>query len=171
MIAASRRRYKIVSIERAASFDGVPEVVEDLSRDGVPMAVATSKPHAYAAPILDALGLTDRFVHVAGPTHDGLEHSKRLMIAEALGALDTRAASPSGLDGPGMATSAYDLALIFRDAMADPVFADLVSHEPIEFPGYPMTADEIDYANALAGEQPVAVEARWVGREDVVMVP
>ena len=34
--------------------------------------------------------------------------------ARALGALDTRAATPSGLDGPGQSTSAYDLALFAR---------------------------------------------------------
>ena len=34
--------------------------------------------------------------------------------AKALGALDTRAATPSGLDGPGQSTSAYDLALFAR---------------------------------------------------------
>lgn len=75
-------------------------------------------------------------------------------LAAKLGAFDTRTASPSGLDGPGMATSAYDLALIFRDAMADPVFADLVSHGPIEFPGYPLTEQQIAHAQAIANERP-----------------
>lgn len=84
---------------------------------------------------------------------------KMNVLAAKLGALDTRTASPSGLDGPGMATSAYDLALIFRDAMADPVFADLVSHEPIEFPGYPLPPDEIAQANAIAAERPRAITA------------
>ncbi|WP_024793447.1 D-alanyl-D-alanine carboxypeptidase family protein [Tomitella biformata] len=84
---------------------------------------------------------------------------KMNLLAAQLGALDTRAATPSGLDGPGMATSAYDLALIFRDAMADPVFTDLVSHGPIEFPGYPMTEEEISYARAIASERPQAVNA------------
>ena len=84
---------------------------------------------------------------------------KMNILAANLGALDTRAATPSGLDGPGMTTSAYDLALIFRDAMADPVFADLVSHDPIEFPGYPMTEDQIAMANAIANERPRVITA------------
>ncbi len=56
--------------------------------------------------------------------------------AADLGALDTRAATPSGLDGPGMSTSAFDLATIFRADMRLPVFADAVHTEHIMFPGY-----------------------------------
>ncbi len=57
--------------------------------------------------------------------------------ARSLGALDTRTASVSGLDGPGMSTSAYDLALFFRAAMQNPTFAQLISTESVEFPGHP----------------------------------
>ncbi|MDZ7932295.1 MAG: D-alanyl-D-alanine carboxypeptidase family protein [Rhodococcus sp. (in: high G+C Gram-positive bacteria)] len=57
--------------------------------------------------------------------------------AAELGALDTRTATPSGLDGPGMASSAYDLALIYRAAMRNPTFAQLISTETVQFPGYP----------------------------------
>lgn len=58
-------------------------------------------------------------------------------MAASLGALDTRTASPSGLDGPGMSSSAYDLALFFRTAMQNPTFAQLISTETIDFPGHP----------------------------------
>ncbi|MHC1562371.1 D-alanyl-D-alanine carboxypeptidase family protein [Actinomycetospora sp. C-140] len=56
--------------------------------------------------------------------------------AHDLGALDTRAATPSGLDGPGMSTSAYDLASIFRVAMREQAFAQATSTTRIPFPGY-----------------------------------
>ncbi|HVL82888.1 MAG TPA: D-alanyl-D-alanine carboxypeptidase family protein [Pseudonocardia sp.] len=56
--------------------------------------------------------------------------------ARELGALDTRAATPSGLDGPGQATSAYDLALLVRAALRDPVFADLLATRGVDFPGH-----------------------------------
>jgi D-alanyl-D-alanine carboxypeptidase (penicillin-binding protein 5/6) len=56
--------------------------------------------------------------------------------ARRLGAFDTRPATPSGLDGPGMAASAYDLALLFRDAMRKPLFAETVALRDIPFPGY-----------------------------------
>jgi D-alanyl-D-alanine carboxypeptidase (penicillin-binding protein 5/6) len=57
-------------------------------------------------------------------------------LAHELGALDTRPATPSGLDGPGMASSAYDLALLFRVAMREPLFAQTIGLRSVPFPGY-----------------------------------
>lgn len=57
-------------------------------------------------------------------------------LAAELGALDTRAATPSGLDGPGMSTSAYDIALIFREAMEHEEIADAIATRSMDFPGY-----------------------------------
>jgi serine-type D-Ala-D-Ala carboxypeptidase (penicillin-binding protein 5/6) len=62
--------------------------------------------------------------------------AKMTVTAHELGALDTRPATPSGLDGPGMASSAYDLALIFRAAMREPLFAETTGLHSIPFPGY-----------------------------------
>jgi len=56
--------------------------------------------------------------------------------ARRFGALDTRAATPSGLDGPGMASSAYDLAVLFRVAMREPLFAQTIVTRSVVFPGY-----------------------------------
>jgi D-alanyl-D-alanine carboxypeptidase (penicillin-binding protein 5/6) len=57
--------------------------------------------------------------------------------AAALGAMSTRAVTPSGLDGPGGsgASTAHDLAVIFRAAMADPVFAQITAEPSAMFPG------------------------------------
>ena len=57
-------------------------------------------------------------------------------VASELGALDTRAATPSGLDGPGMTTSAYDQSLIFRAAMKYEEFAKAATTRSIQFPGH-----------------------------------
>jgi D-alanyl-D-alanine carboxypeptidase (penicillin-binding protein 5/6) len=57
-------------------------------------------------------------------------------LARQLGAADTRAATPSGLDGPGMSTSAYDLSIFFRVDMATPMLADAMSTRQMAFPGY-----------------------------------
>jgi D-alanyl-D-alanine carboxypeptidase (penicillin-binding protein 5/6) len=57
-------------------------------------------------------------------------------LAKEIGALDTRAATPSGLDGPGMTTSAYDQSLIFRAAMKHEEFAAAAKTRRIDFPGY-----------------------------------
>lgn len=57
-------------------------------------------------------------------------------LAQSLGTTSTVAASYSGLDAPGMSTSAYDMALIYQAAYNNPVFADIVSTEFTDFPGY-----------------------------------
>jgi serine-type D-Ala-D-Ala carboxypeptidase (penicillin-binding protein 5/6) len=56
--------------------------------------------------------------------------------AALLGAYGTNAASPSGLDGPGidMWSSPHDLAVIFRAAMANPVFAAITAQPTAVFP-------------------------------------
>lgn len=56
-------------------------------------------------------------------------------LASRLGATDTRVATPSGLDGPGMSTSAYDIGLFYRFAWQDPTFAKIVSTQTFDFPG------------------------------------
>ena len=56
--------------------------------------------------------------------------------AALLGAYGTNVGSPSGLDGPGidMWTSPHDLAVIFRAAMANPVFAQITAQPTAVFP-------------------------------------
>jgi D-alanyl-D-alanine carboxypeptidase (penicillin-binding protein 5/6) len=58
-------------------------------------------------------------------------------LAGKLGGHDTRAATPSGLDGPGMSTSAYDLGLFYRYAWQNAVFANVVATKTYDFPGHP----------------------------------
>jgi D-alanyl-D-alanine carboxypeptidase (penicillin-binding protein 5/6) len=55
--------------------------------------------------------------------------------AAGLGALDTLAKDPSGLDQPGQSSSAYDLALIGRAAMRLPDFRGYVATKHASFPG------------------------------------
>jgi D-alanyl-D-alanine carboxypeptidase (penicillin-binding protein 5/6) len=57
--------------------------------------------------------------------------------AASLGATNTHAATPSGLDGPGGsgASTAHDLAVIFRAAMANPMFAHITAEPSAMFPG------------------------------------
>ncbi|WP_431924303.1 D-alanyl-D-alanine carboxypeptidase family protein [Micromonospora wenchangensis] len=63
----------------------------------------------------------------------------REMNAEArrLGAWQTHAVTPSGLDGPGQFTSAYDLALIARVCFADPTFRRYALTERTQIPAQP----------------------------------
>jgi D-alanyl-D-alanine carboxypeptidase (penicillin-binding protein 5/6) len=58
-------------------------------------------------------------------------------LAARLGARDTHAATPSGLDGPGMSTSAYDLALVFGQVLSRPLLVELLGTRQADFPGFP----------------------------------
>jgi len=54
-------------------------------------------------------------------------------VADSLGALDTVAKNPSGLDAPGQVSSAYDLATIGRSALTMPYFREVVATTKHEF--------------------------------------
>jgi serine-type D-Ala-D-Ala carboxypeptidase (penicillin-binding protein 5/6) len=56
--------------------------------------------------------------------------------AASIGAVNTHAATPSGLDGPGGSglTTPRDLAIIFRAAMANPTFAQITAQPVAMFP-------------------------------------
>jgi D-alanyl-D-alanine carboxypeptidase (penicillin-binding protein 5/6) len=73
--------------------------------------------------------------HMLGGTDAAV--AKMNAKAAALGAAATHAGSPSGLNGPGIDgyTTPHDLALIFRAALANPVFAAITSAPSAPFPG------------------------------------
>ncbi len=79
-------------------------------------------------------------------------------LAGKLGGKDTRAATPSGLDGPGMSTSAYDIALFYRYAWENPTFADIVHTQTYNFPGRDGNPPyEIENDNKLLSNYPGAL--------------
>jgi len=89
-------------------------------------------------------------------------------LAAKLGARDTRVATPSGLDGPGMSTSAYDVGLFYRYAFNNPVFADIARTREYAFPDfagnpYPVENDVkllYNYPGALGGKTGYTDDAR-----------
>jgi serine-type D-Ala-D-Ala carboxypeptidase (penicillin-binding protein 5/6) len=78
-------------------------------------------------------------------------------LASKLGGHDTRAATPSGLDGPGMSTSAYDIGLFYRYAWQNPVFADIVATRTFDFPGRGDVGYQIENDNKLLDNYPGAM--------------
>ncbi|MEV0811428.1 serine hydrolase, partial [Micromonospora sp. NPDC050200] len=97
----------------------------------------------------------------------------REMNAEArrLGALQTHAVTPSGLDGPGQFTSAYDLALIARACFANPTFrryalterAQIPAQPALRKPGFQIQNENpliYDYPGALGGKTGFTERAR-----------
>ncbi|CQD24995.1 D-alanyl-D-alanine carboxypeptidase [Mycolicibacterium conceptionense] len=61
--------------------------------------------------------------------------------AAAIGARNTRASSPSGLDGPGWetVTTPHDLAVILRAALRYPLIAQIMRQPTAQFPGKTLT--------------------------------
>lgn len=76
--------------------------------------------------------------HALAQELGGDEATLRKVNAKAaeLGLRDTRAASYSGLDAPGMTTSVWDMGLAYRAAYRNPTFAAIVATEKYPFPGY-----------------------------------
>ncbi|MGY1608895.1 D-alanyl-D-alanine carboxypeptidase family protein [Geodermatophilus sp. SYSU D00700] len=84
----------------------------------------------------------------------GVEATVAAMNARALemGAFDTVAGTPSGLDVAGQSSSPYDLALFFRALVADPVTAALLVTPTAQMPGVEgrSTGFQIQNENPLA---------------------
>jgi D-alanyl-D-alanine carboxypeptidase (penicillin-binding protein 5/6) len=78
-------------------------------------------------------------------------------LAGKLGGHDTRVATPSGLDGPGMSTSAYDIGLFYRYAWQNPVFTDIVATRTFDFPGRGDVGYEVENDNKLLDNYPGAM--------------
>ena len=83
--------------------------------------------------------------------------NKLNVLAGQLGARDTRIATPSGLDGPGMSTSVYDLGLFYRYAWKNPVFANIVATRDFTFPGRDGSSYPIENDNKLLANYPGAL--------------
>ena len=102
--------------------------------------------------------------------------NKLNVLASKLGARDTRVATPSGLDGPGMSTSAYDIGLFYRYAWQNPIFTKIVATQSFPFPGrggagYPVENDNKlldNYPGAIGGKTGYTDDARqtFVGAAD-----
>jgi D-alanyl-D-alanine carboxypeptidase (penicillin-binding protein 5/6) len=73
--------------------------------------------------------------------------------AEDIGAYDTVAGTPSGLDVAGQSSSPYDLALIFRALLADPATAAVLTTPTADIPGVEGRSPgyQIQNQNPLAG--------------------
>ena len=87
VISAYRAHYRGGSMFDVTVFPGVAELITAIGAHGVRMAVATSKPEAYAIPILEHLGLADHFATVGGDALDGSRATKALVIGEVLARL------------------------------------------------------------------------------------
>lgn len=85
-IADYRRRYAAIAPTMSAPMAGLGEVIPALA-ERWPLAVATSKPEAFARPILAALGVAGAFRAIVGGALDHHRDTKATVIGRALAAL------------------------------------------------------------------------------------
>ena len=83
-MAAYRADYTTRGWSMNRVFDGIPELLADLQRAGVRLAVATSKAQPTAQRILAHFGLDESFEVIAGANPDGSRAAKHEVVAYAL---------------------------------------------------------------------------------------
>lgn len=88
-IAAYRADYLDRGWSMNRVFDGIPELLADLQRAGVRLAVATSKAEPTAVRILRHFELDHHFEVIAGASPDGTRAAKSDVLAHALAQLGT----------------------------------------------------------------------------------
>lgn len=100
-IASYRSVYAEVSLRDTPTYPGVPEALAAIAAaaPGRRLAVATSKPHAFAAPLVSALGFEDAFEAVFAPELDLHVESKTTTVARALEALAVPPGTPAAMVG------------------------------------------------------------------------
>ncbi len=136
-----RERYPHVAVEKSHMLPGVAEVLEELSRRGHAMALASNKPAAFSKMILEAKGVAARFRGIGGP--DAATPAKpdatmlRRLIAEAgaapastvvVGDMEVdsefgRAAGCRVVLIPGGSRSREELSGVHADALLDSIHA------------------------------------------------
>ncbi len=94
-------------------------------------------------------------------TAGGVEETVAAMndVAEHLGAFDTVAGSPSGLDVAGQTSSPYDLALIFRALLEEPGAVEILGTPTAQMPPVPGRSPgyQIQNQTPLLGSYPGAI--------------
>jgi phosphoglycolate phosphatase len=102
-LTAYRERYVWSSLQETAVVPGAAEALAVVAAH-VPVAVATTKPRAFAEPLCERLGLSPSLTAVCGPELDAPEEVKTTTVRRALEALGL---SP-GADAPLVGDRSHD---------------------------------------------------------------
>lgn len=141
----------------------VPGTAEDAAQEGTKVGIGEGG-HYSIRDILHGLLMHsgNDAAHALAMQMGGMDATLTKLndLANKLGGKDTRVATPSGLDGPGMSTSAYDIGLFYRYAWQNPTFAEIVATRTFDFPGrgdagYPIENDNKlleNYPGAMGGK-------------------
>jgi phosphoglycolate phosphatase len=102
-LAAYRERYVWSSLEETTAVPGAAEALAEVASH-VPVAVATTKPRAFAEPLCERLGLSPSLRAVVGPELDAPEEVKTTTVRRALAALGLA----PGADAPLVGDRSHD---------------------------------------------------------------
>jgi phosphoglycolate phosphatase len=102
-LAAYRERYVWSSLEETTVVPGAAAALAEIAAH-LPVAVATTKPRAFAEPLCERLGLSPSLTAVCGPELDVPEEIKTTTVRRALEALGL---SP-GADAPRVGDRSHD---------------------------------------------------------------
>jgi phosphoglycolate phosphatase len=83
-VALYRERFGTVGLFENEVYDGIPEALEALQKNGHTLYVATSKPVVYAERIIDHFGLHRHFKCIFGSELDGTRNDKTSLISHIL---------------------------------------------------------------------------------------
>lgn len=137
-----------VATNQAAGIEGskvgiVPEQSYSVENILHGMFLSSGNDAAYA--LGELVGGQDRIIGLMNDT------------ADELGAFDTEAKTPHGLDTAGQQSSAYDLALIGRAALQDDQILELTAQRTYDFPGLDGETFQIQNTNRLIGSYDGAI--------------
>lgn len=79
-----RSKYEVDGVFDAQVYDGIFDLLNTLTAEGYPLAIATSKPERTARTMLNHFDLAKYFVVITGDDHEGSRPSKALVVTEAL---------------------------------------------------------------------------------------
>jgi D-alanyl-D-alanine carboxypeptidase len=101
--------------------------------------------------------------HVSGSVEAFVAQMNRR--AHELGAYDTRFINPCGLPGEGQFTTAYDIALIKREAMRHPLYAEIISTPYFYLPPNEFNEDirEMRNSNVMVRPEHEGFDSRIIG--------
>jgi phosphoglycolate phosphatase len=79
-----REYYEADAYKDAPVFEGIPDVLESLSKEEISLLVVTSKPKRMAKRVIEHTGLTDYFYEIVGPSDEMTDPSKADLIRTAI---------------------------------------------------------------------------------------
>ena len=89
-VSVYRNRYLTIGMYENFPYSGIPELLENLNRQGHKLYVATSKPEHLAVAILEHFNLAHCFAHICGAAADDSRGKKEEVIQYLLDKMETR---------------------------------------------------------------------------------